>query len=77
MRKFIVSSFIFLFVVLVTTYAQLPPHPNGGIGPNSGQVPVGGGAPIGGSFLIMLSLALGYGTRKVYEFRKRSLEEMQ
>jgi len=77
MRKFIISSIVFLFFILVTTYAQLPPHPNGGGGPGGGQTPVGGGAPIGGSFLIMLSLATGYGVRKIYDFRKQAKEENQ
>jgi hypothetical protein len=77
MRKFIVSSVIFVLVFVVTTVAQVPPHPNGGGGPGGGNVPVGGGAPIGGSLLIMLSLAVGYGWRKVYDLRKKSLEENQ
>ncbi len=51
--------------------AQNPPHPNGGSGPTGGNTPVGGGAPIGGGMLIMLSLAIGYGTRKVYDARKK------
>lgn len=36
--------------------------------------PVGGGAPIGGGLIIMLSLAIGYATKKVYDLRKKVLE---
>ncbi|MCD4735170.1 MAG: hypothetical protein K8R53_03945 [Bacteroidales bacterium] len=36
--------------------------------------PVGGGAPIGGGLIMMLSLAIGYATKKVYDLRKKVLE---
>jgi hypothetical protein len=77
MRKYIVSSVFFLFIFAATTIAQLPPHPNGGIGPGGGETPVGGGAPIGGSFLILLSLGIGYSLRKIYEIRRKGLEDNQ
>lgn len=54
--------------------AQNPPHPNGGGGPGGGNTPVGGGAPIGGGLIIMMALGLGYGAKKVFDFRK-SIEE--
>jgi len=63
-----------LFYV-VSINGQVPPHPNDGGGPGSGDIPVGGGASIGGGFLILLSLAAGYGSKKIYEYRKRSLED--
>jgi hypothetical protein len=77
MKKIIVSTVLFVFIFALTTFAQLPPHPNGGGGPGGGNTPVGGAAPLGGSFLIMLSLAVGYGLRKVYDMRKAGLEEKQ
>ena len=77
MKKFIAGTVFFVLVFVVTTFAQMPPHPNGGIGPGSGNVPVGGGAPIEGGLLIMLSLALGYGARRIYEMRKQGLDENQ
>ncbi|MBL7105940.1 MAG: hypothetical protein ISS18_16565, partial [Bacteroidales bacterium] len=45
-----------------------------GIGGGAGAAPVGGGAPIGGGLLIMLSLAIGYGTKKIYDARKKVLD---
>jgi len=77
MKKFIAGTVFFVLVIVVTTFAQMPPHPNVGIGTGSGNVPVGGGAPIEGGLLIMLSLAVGYGARRIYEIRKKGLEENQ
>ena len=64
-----------LFVVLVPVILSAQPMPwDPGIGGGTGgSTPVGGGAPIGGGLLIMLSLAIGYGTKKVYELRKKVL----
>lgn len=75
MKKSLISSGIFVFLFSLSIMAQMPPHPNGGSEPGSGNIPVGGGAPLGGSFMILLSLSVGYGIRKVYDFRKKCLEE--
>lgn len=77
MKKFIASTIFFVLALIVPAIAQMPPHPNGGNGPGSGNIPVGGGAPIEGGLLIMLSLAVGYGARRIYEMRKKGLEENQ
>jgi hypothetical protein len=77
MRKIIASSVFFLFLLVTMSFAQLPPHPNGGGGPGGGVTPVGGAAPIEGGFLIFLSLTIGYSVRKIYDIRKKSLEEIQ
>lgn len=67
--------FTALFTVAVFALsAQTPPHPNGGNAPGGGSTPVGGGAPIGGGLLIILSLAIGYGAKKVYDGRKNILD---
>ena len=67
-----------LFILFVCaasiSMAQTPPHPNGGSNPNAGNTPVGGGAPIGGGLLILISLSLGYGVKKIYDFRRKALE---
>ncbi len=47
--------------------------PSGG-GTGSGA-PVGGYAPIGSGLVILLALGAGYGTKKVYDFRKKSIIE--
>ncbi len=69
----LLTAFLMLFMI-ISLSAQTPPHPNGGSAPGSGSTPVGGGAPVGGGLLILLSLSLGYGSRKVYELRKRTME---
>jgi hypothetical protein len=56
--------------------AQSPPPPNGNGGaPSGGNTPVGGGAPIGSGIVILITLAAGYGGKKVYDFRKSKLAE--
>ena len=63
-----------LFVMLVPVILTAQPMPwDPGVGGGTGGAPVGGGAPIGGGLLIMLSLAIGYGTKKVYDLRKKVL----
>ena len=44
------------------------------VGNGAGANFVGGGAPFAGGFLILLSLGIGYGAKKVYDYRKRILE---
>ncbi|MCF8378141.1 MAG: hypothetical protein K9H49_01110 [Bacteroidales bacterium] len=73
LKIFIVAAF--LLTAPLFLLAQNPPHPNGGSGPTGGNTPVGGGAPIGGGILIMLVLGFGYAGRKVYDARKRILED--
>jgi hypothetical protein len=61
-------------VVLVPAILSAQPMPyDPSIGGGAGAAPVGG-APIGGGLLIMLSLAFGYGARKIYEIRKKVLD---
>jgi hypothetical protein len=57
---------IFLTFPLIS-FAQNPPHPNGGGGPGGGNTPVGGGAPIDGGLSLMLILGAAYGSKKVYK----------
>jgi hypothetical protein len=73
--KKVIQILAIALVILVPVILTAQPMPydatiNGGNGP----APVGGGAPIGGGLLIMLSLAIGYGTRKIYEIRKKVLD---
>jgi hypothetical protein len=68
----ILTTILIVFPLFILT-AQTPPHPNGGGGPGGGNTPVGGGAPLDGGLLIMLSLAAGYGTKKVYNRKGKAL----
>ncbi len=48
---------------------QAPPAPPPNAGGSGG--PVGGGAPIGSGMVLLISLAAGYGGKKVFDFRKK------
>jgi hypothetical protein len=56
--------FLVLFATVTMSFAQNPPHPNGGNGPGGGNTPVGGGAPIDGGLSIMMILATAYAFKK-------------
>ena len=74
MKKIIQISVI-LFVILVPVILTAQPLPYGGDGFGGGEGgPPGGGTPIGGGLLIMLSLAIGYGAKKIYSIRKKVLD---
>ena len=53
---------------------QNPPAPNWGDEPAGSHSPIGGGASLGGGLFTLLAFAAGYGSRKVYQARKRILE---
>jgi len=76
MKKIILSALALVFLFGIEIMAQTPPHPNGGGGPGAGNTPVGGGASIGGGLLIMVSLGVGYGMRKIYDIRNKNQEEL-
>ncbi len=69
MKNIVFLSLFVLFGFILM--AQTPPHPGGGSGnpPGSGEPPVG--APIDGSVAILLTLALGYTGKKIYNAKKR------
>lgn len=67
----IIAMLLVILVPVILTAQPFPPEPySSGTGTN----PVGGGAPIGGGLLILLSLALGYGSKKIYDVRKKVLD---
>lgn len=76
MKKIIRTAVLsaFLMGAPVFLLAQNPPHPNGGSAPGTGNTPVGGGAPIGSGIFILLALGAGYGSKKVFDARKRIAE---
>lgn len=69
-KKILLTSVIF-FLLVFTSLADAPPGP--GSGPSGTDPPVGGGTPIGGGILILISLGVGYGVKKAYDFRKSQL----
>ena len=69
--KKVIQILVLLIVVLVPVILTAQPHPyDPSIGGGTGN-PTGGAAPIGGGLLILLSLAIGYGTKKIYDARKK------
>ena len=71
LKIFAISAFLVIAPLLM--FAQSPPHPNNGgtpPGPGTGNHPVGGGAPIGDGLSILATLAIAYGSRKIYMMRK-------
>jgi hypothetical protein len=73
MKKFyntlkLISMMILLHLPLIMVSQPDP-------GNNNGGGPLGGGAPIGGGLGILLALALGYGLKKLWDNRRRHLNE--
>ena len=67
------TKIITVFLITIAPFIlTAQPHPyDEGIGGGAGANPVGGGAPITGGLLILLSLGIGYGTKKVYDLRNK------
>ena len=63
---------IFLITAASTTMFAAPPPPPPS--PGTGDVPIGG-VPLGGGLIILLALAAGYGVQKLYNARKRKINE--
>ena len=72
MKKAIQILAVVLVVMLPMILAAQPQPWDPGLGGGEGANPVG--APIGGGLLIMLSLAIGYGAKKIYNARKKVLD---
>lgn len=64
--------FITFTVALNNLFSQ--PMPGGDPSQGGDNAPVGGYAPIGSGLVILLALGAGYGSKKVYNARKK-LEE--
>lgn len=78
MKTLIKTATALITITLLTinlATSQAPPTPpsdpsNGGTGG-----PVGGGAPIGSGIVLLITLAAGYGGKKVFDFSKRKLAD--
>lgn len=67
--------FITFTVALNSLMAQpMPPDPGGDPSSGGGNAPVGGYAPVGSGLVILLSLGAAYGSKKVYDARKKLVE---
>ncbi len=67
----LVISIISAAAFVNTLHAQPKPgDPGVGGGPGGGSYPIGGSAPIGSGLVILLTMGLGYGAKKVYDARR-------
>ena len=64
--------FITFTVALNSVIGQ--PMPGGDPSGSGTNPPVGGYAPIGSGLIILLALGAGYGSKKVYDARKKLVE---
>ena len=71
--KKIVAITAILMISGFSLLAQAPPNPPDNPS-NGGNEPVSGGAPIGSGLVLLISLAAGYGGKKVFDARKRLAE---
>lgn len=73
--KTFISALFFLFI-FSTAFPQNgdPPEPPGSHG-QTGNQPVGGGAALGSGLAVLVLLGAGYGARKYYLSKKRTLAE--
>ena len=72
MKSRIYKTLTIIGLIIISTgiYAQVPPPPPGGGHGGTGNQE-GGGAPIGSGMVLLISLAVGYSGKKVYDVRKR------
>ena len=74
--KKIISTLLLLMALLLSPFfindifADQPPDPGTG-GPGTGDIPVGGGSPLDGGLVLLISLGITYGFKKVYKGRTR------
>jgi len=68
MKKILAITAI-LMISGFSLLAQAPPTPPAEA--NGGGGPVGGGAPIGSGLVVLITLAAGYGGKKVFDVRKK------
>ncbi len=71
MKKLFRIGTILVIFLLIGFMSQAQPNP----GTNAGGSPVGGGpiggsAPIGNGIVLLLTMAIGYGSKKMYNARK-------
>ena len=69
MKKILILSIV-LMISAISLLAQAPPNPPDDPS-NGGNEPVGGGAPIGSGLVLLISLAAGYGGKKVFDAREQ------
>jgi len=72
-RIVLLTVFFITFTVALNSLIGQP-MPGGDPSGSGNNPPVGGYAPIGSGLIILLAMGAGYGTKKVYDARKKILE---
>jgi hypothetical protein len=72
-RIVLLTVFFITFTVALNSVIGQP-MPGGDPSGGGNNPPVGGYAPIGSGLIILLAMGAGYGTKKVYDARKKILE---
>ena len=65
-----------LSMISVAAFAQGPPPPPGGDPTSNQGDKLGGNAHIGGGMIILLTLGLAYGGKRLYDLKKEAKEEV-
>jgi hypothetical protein len=73
MKKILMLSIV-LTISGFSLLAQAPPPPPPGNAGGSGGPVGGGGAPIGSGIVLLITLAAGYGGKKIFDARKKLAE---
>lgn len=72
--KNIIQLVVIVLVLTLPVLLSAQPLPyDEGIGGGNGA-PTGGGAPLGGGLLVLLALAIGYGTKRFVDCRKKIMD---
>jgi hypothetical protein len=76
MKKYLLffSLSFALLLGVSNSYGQSAPPPPDAHGQSTNQIS-GGSAPIGGGLFILLGLGAAYSGKKLYDYRKETLEE--
>ena len=73
MKKFLKFFAVASVLMVISFVGFAQPNPGGGNDPVGGD-PIGGGpgggAPIGSGIVLLITMAAGYGSKKVYDARK-------
>ena len=72
--KIVLLTVFFITFTVSLNSVLSQPMPGGDPSGGGDNPPVGGYAPIGSGLIILLALGAGYGSKKVYDARKKLVE---
>ncbi len=69
--KIVLLTVFFITFTVAFSSLTAQPMPGGDPSGSGDNAPVGGYAPVGSGLIILLALGAGYGSKKVYDARKK------